>query len=133
MIYEWSISIPAGTTKANWQKKEVVLPKGVIHKVDVVFPPGCAGCAHLIVKKSTHQIYPTNGDDDFNGDGEVISFKDHYRLPYKNNFLQIYTWNTGSYDHTVTLRLGVLPEPILIPYKPFESVLASMKRLFGLR
>lgn len=134
MIYEWSIAVAANTTKANRDRKNITLPQGVIHRVNVIFPTGCAGLAHLIVRDGVSNVYPTNSDDSFNSDNEIIDFRDFFKLPYKRNKLQIYTWNLDdTYAHTITLRLGVLPEEVLLPFKVWEALINSMKKLFGVR
>lgn len=109
MVYSFAIDTPANTPEANKKKTDIKLTLGVIHQIDFVFPPGCAGLAYLAVNNGLHQIWPTNPGEYFHTDGETISFKEFYELKNDPHILSVYSYNLDdTYDHVVVVRLGVL-------------------------
>jgi len=111
MIYSFSITTPANTPAANRQKTELKLTTGVIHQIDFVFPPGCAGLAFISVNDGLHQVWPTNPSQKFHTDGETISFEEFYKLIREPFILDAFTYNLDdTYDHEIIVRVGILKE-----------------------
>lgn len=128
MIYSFSISTPANT--AATAKKRTVLPlrRGIIHQIDVLFPPGPAGLLHLGINRAETQFFPYNADGDFSSDNDSFSFREHIPLlaaPYQ---LEAYTYNLDTvYDHLVIIRLGILPPEVVAPWLlPFTDRLRQL-------
>ena len=109
MYYDYSFTIPANTTKSSPEELAVKLTHGIIHRVELGFPRGCAGLAHLQIRRGLHQVWPTNPQGSFNTDGYTIVFNEHYELftePYR---LTLVGWNLDdTYNHTLEVRFGVL-------------------------
>lgn len=117
MIYSFSKTVPMNTPKRSKIRTNLALKKGVIHQIDIQFPVGCAELVHMQIFDNLSQLWPSNEGDSFASDGHVISFKDSYPLDSIPLSLIMYTWNTSEdYDHTLTLRLGVLPKSALLEY-----------------
>lgn len=117
MIYRFGIPTTTDDTKASPKKTILPLTKGIVHQLDVVFPPGCAGTLHVIIRDALHQVWPTNPDENFAADGQVITFKEHYDLEEEPYELQAYTWlEDASHPHSCIIRLGILPRRILTPW-----------------
>jgi len=133
MFYSFRLTIPANTAKEQAQEKVCKLARGIIHYAEFEFPPGCAGLVHVYVLRGIHQVYPTNPDGDLSSDSYVIPVHDHYPLltpPYELKFCG---WNEDdTYDHTITLRLGLLPEEILAPPGALMAWLRRIARRLGL-
>lgn len=109
MIYAFHIATPANTTEADPLKTQLQLCQGVIHQVDIVFPPGCAGLAHLKILKGVHQAFPTLPATHFAGDDDILSYREHLELSHEPYILDAITWNEDdTYSHTITVRLGIL-------------------------
>lgn len=109
MIYSWSISTPANTAEADKQKTILPLGSGVIHQLDILFPPGPAGLLHLQINDAIHQVWPTNPEESFAADGDMITFREYHELLEEPYELQAWTWNEDdTYDHTVLIRIGLL-------------------------
>jgi len=120
MIYVFPFTVQKNTTQQNQQLKRLKLCYGIIHQIDIVFPTGCVGLVHCHIDDALHQIWPTNPDATFHGDGEVISGKEFYELAVEPFELQLWAWNEDdTYDHTIVVRFWIL--------KPWELSAFSEK------
>ena len=115
MFYVKPLVIPAHTTEANPLREELALTYGIINRVEVEFPIGCAGLAHVYVLYHEFQLYPSNPDSSFAGDGFTIAFDDNFPIVETPHVVDIVGWNEDdTFDHTVTIRINVkLPEVTL--------------------
>ncbi len=109
MIYRYGITTAANTTEAAAQMTIITLPRGIIHQLDIVFPPGPAGLLHLRILEGISVIWPSSQNESFAGDNTTISFKEFYILKDATNQIIIQTWNDDdTYSHLVIVRFGVL-------------------------
>ncbi len=129
MFYDFSFTIPINTTKDSPFRQNIKLTHGIIHRVEIGFPSGCAGLAHLRFKDGLHQLWPTNPDGDFNTDNYTIAFNEYhefFRAPY---ILTLVGWNLDdTYPHTLEIRLGILPVEVLAPE---ETFIQAFKKLLA--
>lgn len=117
MVHEHDITVIAGTTDANPQITRVKLQKGVIHKYEIYFPPGCTNLVYVRIKHGLYQVWPSNTPGTHKGDGVTLSFREHYELktqPYE--FTVVTSAPSATYNHTITVRFAVLPLSILTPW-----------------
>lgn len=130
MFYVKEITTDADTARADSVETDRRVWAGVIHHVDVVFPAGCAGLLHVTIWHGGHQIFPSEELQDFAGDGETVSFKDHYKLIPGENLIRIKTWNEDdTFSHTCRVRIGVLPQKIVFPEYVFVDIANSLRWL----
>lgn len=128
MYYDFSFAIPANTTKASPKELDVKLTHGVIHRIEVGFPPGCAGLAHLQIRRGLHQVWPTNPQGSFNTDGYTIPINEYYELATEPYILTLVGWNLDdTYPHTLEVRFGILSAKVLLPQ---ENFIEQFKKLF---
>ena len=80
MFYRFLITTPANTPATEKQETELKLVHGIIHQVEVAFPPGPQALLHVHINRAIHQIWPTNTGSDFANDSTTIRFKEHYPL-----------------------------------------------------
>lgn len=129
MIYNYPIVTPANTAINDLQITPIKLAYGVIHKLDVMFPPGCVGLVGLAIHTALHQVWPTNTGDFFVADGETISFRESHALLFEPWELHVKTYNLDdTYSHTVHVRIGILPPEVVAPWLQSynERVLAAI-------
>ena len=71
----------------------------------------------------------TNPDGAFNSNDERIEFSEYqefYRAPFE---LVLVGWNEDdTYDHTLEVRFGVLPEEVLAPERGFMAAFKQLLR-----
>ena len=111
MFYDVSLSVPSLTLEAAPVSVLVGVSAGVVSRVSVMFPPGCAGLVHVRIFRSSHQVWPSNLDGSFASDGERIEFQEDYSVMDAPFEFRIVAWNDDdTFQHTVGVRLGILPE-----------------------
>ena len=134
MFYEWAIAVPANTTEAAPITQEMKLTKGVITRIEIQFPTGCAGLAHCRILEGTIQKWPTPPSTSFASDGYTVPIEENYELENLPATLFAKAWNLDdTYDHTIYVRVGVLRgEGALLANKVFAG-LGKMLQLMGIK
>lgn len=110
MFYEFDLVVPAGTTAGAPAQERAQLNKGHITAVDVMFPSGCAGLVSVVIERGESQVWPTNPDAFFKGDGVVVRWDDDYPLTDHPLELLLKGWGPNArFPHTVTVRFELVP------------------------
>lgn len=127
MSFAWDITIPAGTTVANPYEKKLQITFGVITKIEVKFPRGCHGMVRCRLLRGGIFCYaPLNPDSWVTGDDESVSWHTYYRIEDVPRELDFVGCSPGtSYDHTVTVRLEILPHRVA-SFVPLIELLSNM-------
>lgn len=108
MFYSFDITVPKNTAKADAVVQEVELTSGLVTRVSILFPWGCAGLTHVQILDHEFQIWPSRDDLDFSGNDTIIEFSEAYPLLAPPFTLQIRAWNEDdSYEHTVSVGFEV--------------------------
>ncbi len=109
MIYSYEIITPPNTTIQNQKITELKLTTGIIHQVDVLFPPGPTGLLYTAIFYEGTKIWPSNPDEYFHTDNDIITFREAFRIKSAPNILKVKTYNIDdTYEHRVIIRLGIL-------------------------
>ena len=117
MIYNFSFTSQKYVAGNTMNIETLKLCYGVIHKLDILFPAGCAGLVLCSVHSALHQIWPSNTDEYFSSDDEVISFREHRPLLTEPYSLELWHFNTDdTYNHSITVRIGILPVNVIAPW-----------------
>lgn len=135
MFYNFPLTLTLGTAEASLEEEEAKLTHGVIHRLEIEFPAGCSGLAHLRILHLDHQLWPTNPGGNFASDNHVIIIDDYYQLYDGPYTLKLQGWNEDeTYDHTVTVRIGILPQAVAehIYGKLTRTELKTLREAFGL-
>lgn len=114
MFYRYSLTIPADTTQEDSLQIPLYLSYGIVHQVELGFPPGCAGLVHASIWHLEHQAWPSNPDHNFGWDDYNIRIiNEHFPLLAPPYFMTLRAWNDDTiYPHTIVCRLGLkVPEP----------------------
>lgn len=111
MFYEYELEIPQQTLESDPEMLEIILPKGVIKRVNICFPDGCFGLAKVKIIHNEFKIFPSNPKAWFAWNNYCIEFDEDYELKESFNLLRLYGYNDDdSYLHTITFRFGVRGE-----------------------
>ena len=133
MFYDFAILIPAGTTEAAPKEETLKLTYGIIHRVEVEFTPGCHRYAFVRIYKDEHQLLPTNPDQAFASDGHTIVIDEHEELFYPPYTLVVRGYSPeADYDHTIIVRVGILPPQIIAPMAGFGGMFTKLFKILGI-
>ena len=132
MDYSFQVTTPPNTSKDDMVHTEMKITEGVITHVWMLHPRGCHGVAHATIDDGLSQIWPTNKDNDYAGNGEPIEFEENYLMksPAK---LWLNTWNTSTlYPHTVYVHITVQTVEQAQTWKTMQDFISIIKKLIGL-
>jgi len=116
MLYSYTLDVPPSTPATSPETLDMDLPGGVIERVEVQFPAGCAGLVHVWIDRALHQLYPANDDADLASDGETISWRDDYELYDEPRTLVANAYSDDdTYTHTITIRVNMLQTQRAVP------------------
>lgn len=108
MLYIYRLALPANTQESSKERLDFELPRGVINRVEVAFPPGPMGLAHLQIFHEEHQLFPTIPEESFAWNDINIAWAEEYELEEPWNDLSLRGWNLDdSYEHTISVRFSV--------------------------
>ena len=134
MYYDFAVVVEKGNDADSPKKEILELTKGVIHRVEAEFPAGCRGQVYLKLFHREHQVWPTNAQGSFKGEGYTVPIDEHYKLTSEPYALKAVAWGVDcSYNHTLTVRIGILPEEVLLPLKGISSIFQKFFKLMGVR
>lgn len=134
MFYDFAVTVLAGTTKAVPKEQELKLVHGFVHRIEVDFPYGCRGYVSVVIYHREHQVWPTNPDRVFSAEGYTVPVREHYDLTVKPHNLLVRAWSPDAdYDHTITVRVGILPEDVLVPLTGLGAMLMKFFKRLGVK
>ena len=133
MFYNFAVVVTAGSTEANPTVETLKLTKGIIHRVEVEFPRGCKGYVSLKLYHQEHQVWPSNPPGAFKTDAYTVPIDEHYKLDSAPYSLKARGWApSATYDHTITVRIGILSEEVLSPLTGLGAMFKKFFKLIGI-
>ena len=112
---------------------EADLTHGIIHRVEIEFPAGCAGLAHVAIRRGLHQLWPLNPDATLASDGWIIAWNEHQELLEEPYTLILSGYNLDDiYPHTPVIRIGLLPQSLQEAATRSASLIERLGKLIGL-
>jgi hypothetical protein len=131
MFYDFPLAIPRNTLASAPVQLEAVLVPGVVTRVELVFPRGCFGLAHVQIWEANHQLWPSNPDEDFAADDEVLRWSEEQPLTLAGATLTLKGWNDDdAYQHTVRCRFAVTEHSAFERQVQAQRALAYLARWF---
>jgi len=135
VIYSIQTNTAANTSKANRQRTELRVTKGLVYKVEIDIPYGAQGLSAIAIYDGSFSVWPSTVGQFFRGNDIVISFDDLYLKETAPYHFDIYTWNTDTvYSHIIDVRLGMVSKEIYkarflptLSWKEFAQVLEETR------
>ena len=110
MIYETRLLIPHNTPVTAMATAEIQVHPGTVQLVEVEFPAGCCGLVHVVIYYLERQVWPSNPDSDFHGDGVTLSYPENIQIVDPPFAFTVKGWSLDdTYPHTPTVRMCVVP------------------------
>ena len=112
MFYEYDITYPPNLTKYNEQVDILRLTRGIIKRIELVFPKGTAGLVGVRILRGYFQIIPLNYPAWIETDGETVGINTDIDLTVNPYELEVRGYNIDdTYSHTIRFRIELsLPE-----------------------
>lgn len=108
--YSYNITVPANTTFNNRKKEPITLSSGIINKILIVFPSGCAGLVKVQILEKEHVLFPANPDSYYSGNNTTIEFDTFYEINKANTLFNIVLWNEDTvFQHTIFIMINIVP------------------------
>lgn len=134
MEYDFAIEVLAGTKKDDPKEQELNLTHGFVHWIGVEFPAGCRGYVYLVILHRLQQKWPTNIDQAFNAEGYTLPIREHFDLTEPPHTLLVRAWSPDAiWPHTITVRVGILPEETLTPLTGLGVMLNKFFKRLGVK
>ena len=109
MDYVFDLAIPKNTPASAPVGSTLRIPRGWIKQVRAYFPAGCAGLVGLRAAIDGIQVYPSNRESWYRGDGLNIVFDDSLLLEAPFQTLEVQGYNLDdTFEHTPTFGMTVL-------------------------
>lgn len=111
MIYSIKVLTTAGSTGIG----SLLVTKGLVYRVELMFPPGSGGLLKVAIFRGASQVWPSPPGEVFDGDYMLISFEDLYVVESQPFIFTIKTDNQDTkYEHEVTVRIGLVSATIFM-------------------
>lgn len=109
MNFRYQITIPTNTPRRAPIQKVMPVGPGILHSLDIAFPPGPAGLAHIYICHWEQQLWPWNADKDYAWDGYTIELRSlNFGITTPPYRFVMYGWNEDqAFPHTIVCRLGI--------------------------
>jgi len=135
MIYSKYITTPANTSEKLPKRTVLKVTKGLVYKVEIMFPPGSAGLLRCAIFDGFYQAWPSTSGEYFRTEMETISYPDTYLKEAQPFQFDIITWNEdNTYDHALVVRLGMVSERVFMArflptygWEEFEKMLKEIR------
>lgn len=115
MIYDFEVTVTAGTALATPKESRLKLTHGVIHQLNIDIPPGPRGELYFVILVGGSQLYPHNQGGYFRTDNRLIAFNEYFELTSAPYELTFKGWApTAAYDHTVHIEVGLIESKIAL-------------------
>lgn len=125
MLYSKKVTIPANTQKSAFQRDTLQLTKGVITRVSVFFPWGCAGLVGVQIIRGTWQVFPLSRGEWLIGNDLDINFKTDVDLKTEPYEVSIYSYNSDdTFEHSPIVSIEMVKGEV-------SSSLQSFLRTLG--
>ena len=131
MLHSKHITVAANTAEADATKTQFKVNQGVIYRVWVNFPAGCAGLVKLRIFHEGHPFLPVDKDAYINGDNYIFVYPVMYEITDTPEVITIEAWSEDdTYSHNIDVQFLIIPKEWVLPVGSYEGIIAALKSLF---
>jgi len=110
MLLAYEITLPSGGSSSSLTEAAVAYPAGVVKRVIVIVPAGCADLARLHIRKAIHKLWPLNQAGYFRGNDARYDIEESLDLTDPPHELILEGWNEDDpYAHPLLVYLVIEP------------------------
>lgn len=114
MHFRYSLTVYPGDTRTTPRRKPMPVGRGILHTIEVSFPPGCAALVHVSILHWEQQLWPWNTDEQWAWDNYTLRMTQvNFGITTPPYLFHLVAWTEDdTFAHTVVCRLGIRrPEP----------------------
>jgi len=131
MLHSKHITLTHGKTEAEATTSSFQVNQGVIYRVWINFPPGCAGLVKVRIFHEGHPFLPVEKDAYICGDNYIFVYPVMYEITDTPELIRIEAWNTDDvYDHTIDVQFLIIPKEWVQPVGAYEGIIAALSSIF---
>ena len=131
MLHAKHITLTHGATEATLTRTQFGINRGVIYRIWIHFPPGCAGLVKLRIYHQGHPFLPVEEDAYIKGDSYVFEFPIMFEILEPPEQITIDAWNEDDvYDHSIDVSFLIIPKEWIQPVGAYEGIIAALSSLF---
>lgn len=131
MLHSKHITLPKGKTEATATISRFKFNKGVVSRVWIAFPPGCAGLVKLKCSHEGHPFLPVEEDAYIRGDSYTFDIPLMYEIKDNNEIVTIKAWNEDDvYDHEIDVMFLIVDKMWVQPVGAYEGIVAALASIF---
>ena len=132
MLHAKHITLTHGKTEATATDTKFQVNQGVIYKVWIHFPPGCAGLVKVRIYHQGHPFLPVEEDKFIKGDSFTYEFPIMFEIKEPPEFITIRAWNEDdTYDHSIDVSFSIVNKAWIQPVGAYEGIIAALRSLFS--
>ena len=131
MLHSKHITLTADKAESEATNTSFMVNQGVIYRIWITFPPGCAGLVKVRIFHEGHPFLPVELDAYIHGDNYVFEYPVMYEILGPPERITISAWNEDeTYDHTIDVQFLIIPKEWVQPIGAYEGIIAALKSLF---
>ena len=131
MLYAKQITVSKNTSSSAPEETQFKISKGVLYRIYLGFPAGCAGLVKFRMILDGHPILPVNADAYIRGDAITYEYPIFEEITEEPMTITAQAWNEDdTYDHTIDLQILVVSREWIVPQAAIEGVISSLRSLF---
>ena len=131
MLHSKHITLTKNKTEAEATSTRFTVNQGVIFRVWLTFPPGCAGLVKLRIFHEGHPFLPVDNNAFISGDGFVFEYPVMFEITTPPENITIKAWNEDEvYNHTIDVQFLIIPKAWVQPVGASEGIIAALRSLF---
>jgi len=129
VFYSYDFTVPKNTPETSPVEADLRVTSGIVTRLDILFPPGCAGVVRCAVFWREDQLVPRAPSDWIRGHNERVETRPFWPAPDEETILTVKGWSESTrWDHTLLIRIEVLPPEIAYPYRPIKDLADLLKK-----
>jgi len=130
--YSYPFTVPANTPENDPYEVRMKVTTGILTRVMVYFPPGCALNVRLRIFYQEWQLAPVNRDGYLAGDGTLYTWSEFIPIETEPLLLTCRAWNLDTKNsHAVLVGLVILPRHAVMPEERVAQALEEFRRQIG--
>ena len=126
--YARNVTAAASTVQIT----DLRLEPGQITRIEVIFPPGCAGLVEVDIRRGAATLWPSNENEVFIADGYVIGWNEEYDLPEATTMRLRVNNTDDTFSHTIGFLFTVRDARRVEEARGLLSFFAQLRRGLGL-